>query len=185
MTLLSDVGNTVAWQNHITSLELAEVQTRLEKILPQNIIPFWNSKIVDNNGYHLNHDQEGNDQGPSNKALVTQARTVWFFSRLYNSPYGIKEHLVLAEHGFQFLKDHMWDNEFGGFYWEVDLEGSATTKPHKHLYGQSFGLYALAEYIQASNDPDAVHLADRLFQLLEFHAHDSLHGEFNEFFLSN
>jgi len=46
MTLLSDVGNTVAWQNHITSLELAEVQTRLEKILLQNIIPFWNSKIV-------------------------------------------------------------------------------------------------------------------------------------------
>lgn len=93
--------------------------------------------------------------------------------------------MVLAEHGFQFLKDHMWDNGFGGFYWEVDSEGSATTKPHKHLYGQSFGLYALAEYIQASNDPDAVHLADRLFQLLEFHAHDSLHGGFNEFFLSN
>ena len=79
ITLLSDVGNTATWQNHTTSLELAKIQTKLEKILRQNIIPFWSSKIVDNNGYHLNHDQEGNDQGPSNKALVTQARTVWFF----------------------------------------------------------------------------------------------------------
>ena len=185
ITLLSDVGNTATWQNHTISLESAKIQTKLEKILRQNIIPFWSSKIVDNNGYHLNHDQEGNGRGPSNKALVTQARTVWFFSRLYNSPYGTKEHLVLAKHGFQFLRDHMWDKEFGGFYWEVDSEGSSATKPHKHLYGQSFGLYALAEYIQASNDPDAIHLADRLFQLLEFYAHDSLHGGFNEFFLSD
>ena len=86
ITLLSDVGNTATWQNHTTSLELAKIQTKLEKILWQNIIPFWSSKIVDNNGYHLNHDQEGNGRGPSNKALVTQARTVWFFFRLYNSP---------------------------------------------------------------------------------------------------
>ena len=49
----------------------------------------------------------------------------------------------------------MWDQQFGGFYWEVDSSGRAATRPEKHMYGQAFGLYALTEYAMASGDPTA------------------------------
>ncbi len=160
------------------------VRQRLEKLLLENALPFWYPGTLDREqgGYALNHDTEGNWRGPGAKALVTQARTVWFFSRLYNSPYGKPEHLDAARHGFAFLRDHLWDAEYGGFYWEVDAAGNEATRPNKHLYAQGFGLYALAEYIRASQDPEARQLAGELFNLLETRAHDGEYGGYREFF---
>ena len=99
--------------------ELGVIQQRLEKLLLENILPFWYPQTIDKErgGYRLNHDVEGKWRGPSPKALVTQARTLWFFSRLCNSPYGKPEYLEAARHGFEFLRDRMWDQEYGGFYW--------------------------------------------------------------------
>jgi len=110
----------------------------------------------------------------------SQARTVWFFARVYNSKYGKPEHLEAARHGFEFLRDWMWDREYGGFFWEVD--GKEPTRPDKHLYGQGFALYALAEYLRASRDPDAAQLASELFHLLETRAHDGEYGGYRESF---
>lgn len=163
---------------------LEGTRQRLEKMLLENALPFWYPRTLDQErgGYSLNHDVQGKWRGPAPKALVTQARTVWFFSRLYNSPYGKPEHLEAARHGFEFLRDRMWDQEYGGFYWEVDAEGKKATMPDKHLYAQGFGLYALAEYIRASQDPQAVQLASELFHLLETRAHDGEYGGYREFF---
>jgi mannobiose 2-epimerase len=76
----------------------------------------------------------------------------------------------------------MWDAEHGGFYWSVDPTGAKVLQPHKHLYGQAFGLYALSEYYLASGNADALDLANRLFDLLESRAHDATHGGYQEFF---
>jgi mannose/cellobiose epimerase-like protein (N-acyl-D-glucosamine 2-epimerase family) len=161
-------------------------QTRvlLEKLLLENILPFWHPGAIDEDhgGYRLNHDPEGQWLGPADKALVTQARTVWFFSRLYNSRYGRREHLEAARHGFRFMKSKMWDHEHGGFYWSVKNDGSEPVESQKDLYGQGFGLYALAEYIRASNDQEAVDLAKELFALLEAKAHDEEYGGYLELF---
>ena len=164
--------------------EWRESQEELERILTQNIIPFWYPEVVDSvdGGYRLNHDLHGKWRGPANKDLITQARTVWFFSRLSKTRYGIAEHLDAARHGFTFLQERMWDNEWGGFYWEVDSSGKRATKPDKHLCGQAFALYALCEYATASRDVSAKQLALELLGLLETHAHDSQHGGFREYF---
>lgn len=156
----------------------------LERILLENIVPFWLEGALDHErgGYRLNHARDGSWLGPAPKGIVTQARTVWFFSRLYRSPYGKPEHLVAARHGFHFLRDHLWDQEFGGFYWTITADGAEPINALKHLYGQSFGLYALAEYYRASRDPEARVLAARLFGLLERHAWDREHGGYIEYF---
>jgi mannobiose 2-epimerase len=157
----------------------------LEKILIENILPFWYPSTLDQElgGYRLNHDMKGNWRGPAPKALVTQARTVWFFSRLVRSGHGSGEHLKAARHGYQFLKEKLWDSEHGGFFWEVDASGAHATKPDKHLYGQSFGLYALSEYGMAAGDREALELAKELFRVLEYRAHDPSFGGYREFFL--
>lgn len=165
--------------------DLSQIREELEQILNENITPFWHPKVIDteHGGYRLNHDIEGKWRGVSDKSLVTQARTVWFFSRLARSKYGTEEHLQAARHGYQFLRDSMWDKEFGGFYWAVDSTGKEPVSPNKHLYGQSFGLYALSEYAIASGDPGAKALAREFFNILEFHAHDSTYGGYREHFL--
>lgn len=167
-----------------TQHDLLQSKKALLRILIENIIPFWYPQIIDleDGGYRLNHDLQGKWKGRTNKHLITQARTVWFFSRLAKTEFGTDEHLEAARHGYEFLRDRMWDKEFGGFYWEVDASGNIATKPDKHLYSQAFGLYALSQYAMASGDPLPAELARKLFDLLECNAHDQQYGGYRECF---
>ena len=157
---------------------------RIDRILAKNVVPFWFPGVLDteHGGYKLNHAVTGAYLGPADKHLVTQARTVWFFARLSRSAYGTKAHLDAATHGYKFLRDRMWDDEFGGFYWAVDATGAHARLTDKHLYGQSFGLYALSEYYLASKDPEAKALAAKLAELIETHAYDHTFGGYLETF---
>jgi len=161
---------------------LGEARNSLERVLTQNIIPFWYPGVIDSNdgGYRLNHDLEGRCKGPANKCLVTQARTIWFFSRLVNSRYGAPEQLEAARHGYHFLRDRMWDQQFRGFYWEVDSSGHNAAKPEKQIYGQAFALYALTEYAMVSGDSTAKATAEELFGLMETKAHDKRYGGYRD-----
>lgn len=160
------------------------MKERLEKILTQNIIPFWYPATIDKErgGYHLNHDTYGNPRKDGEKMIVTQARMVWYFSNLYKTGWADKESLEAAEHGFKFLRDRMWDRENGGFFWQLSAEGKVV-KPNKHMYGQAYGLYSLSEYAIASKSREALDLARQMFELMEKHAHDKKFGGYNEFFL--
>jgi mannobiose 2-epimerase len=156
---------------------------KLEKNLTENIAPFWLSKSIDrqHGGYVINFDIHGQPNGNSSKMIVSQARTVWLFSRMARAGYKRSEFLEAAEHGFRFLGEKMWDNRHGGFYWEVDESGKPL-KPKKHLYGQSFALYALSEYYLASQKKEALELATRFFYLLEARAYDQKFGGYLEYF---
>lgn len=162
----------------------ARNRPRLEANLTNCIIPFWFPATVDraNGGYLLNHDVNGKSLGPGPKMIVTQARMVWFFSHLHRLGYGGREYLDAAETGYRFLKDKMWDQPNGGFYWQVDATGAEKTQTGKHLYGEAFALYALSEYYLATTNSDALDLATRLFNLMEAKAHDSTYGGYLESF---
>jgi mannobiose 2-epimerase len=157
---------------------------RLEKVLQENIASFWLSKSPDNvnGGYTINFGPNSEPKGPGTKMIVTQARTMWLFARLARAGYSGNEYIDAAEHGYRFLKEKMWDAENGGFYWEVDATGNDKLEPKKHLYGQSFALYAISEYYLATNRQDVLDFAIRFFELLEEKSHDKLYGGYIEFF---
>jgi mannobiose 2-epimerase len=150
------------------------LRLRLERILLNNILPFWMEQSIDreHGGYRLNHSRDGVWGGPVPKALVVQARMLWFFSRIARSGFGGHSHLEAARHGFRFLDERMWDPEHGGYFWEVSSPGNVATKPDKHLYAQAFALFALSEYAIASGEEDPLHRASKLFELLDDRAHD-------------
>ncbi len=156
----------------------------LQKILTENIVPFWYDKSLDrtNGGYTISFDIEGKLREPVTKMIVTQARQVWLFSRLARAGYDPKKNLEAAEVGYRFLIDKMWDPKNGGFYWEVDATGNQKLKPNKHLYGQSFALYAMSEYALASGRKDVLTFTTKFFNLLEAKAHDATYGGYNESF---
>ncbi len=158
---------------------------RLEHNLRDNIVAFWYPKSLDkvNGGYIIAFDAKGVPNPRAPRTLVTQARQVWLFSRLAREQVRPREEMLeAAAHGFRFLRDKMWDPRHGGFYWEVDAAGARALMPKKHMYGQSFALYALSEYYEASKDRDALDLANRLFALVEQHAHDREYGGYLESF---
>ena len=76
----------------------------------------------------------------------------------------------------------MWDQKNGSFHWEVDLTGENKLRPGKHLYGQSFALFALSEHYLSGGKPEALDLATRLFNLIEAKAHDATYGGYIESF---
>jgi mannobiose 2-epimerase len=156
----------------------------LQKILTENIVPFWYDKGLDrtNGGYTISFDLAGKLREPVTKMIVTQARQVWLFSRLARAGYDPKKNLEAAEVGYRFLIDKMWDHKDGGFYWEVDATGNQKLKPNKHLYGQSFALYAMSEYALAGGRKDVLTFTTKFFNLLEAKAHDATWGGYNESF---
>jgi len=160
----------------------AKYTPRLEKILTTNIVPFWYDKGLDrvNGGYTISFDIQGKLKEPVMKMIVTQARQVWLFSRLARAGYEPKKYLEAAEHGYRFLREKMWDSTYGGFYWEVDVTGNQKLQPDKHLYGQSFALYALSEYAMASGKQEVLDFAVQFFNLLDEKSHDKVHGGYIE-----
>jgi cellobiose epimerase len=167
--------------------EVIRIENCLRQILLENILPFWFPKAIDleQGGYSLNHDIKGNYKGETNKSIVSQSRTMWFFSYLAKTEYGTSDHLEAAGHGYKFIKDYMWDKKFGGFYWEVDSTGKTITKPDKHLYGQAYALFALSVYAANTGDKGAKELAHDLFDKIDNCAHDEEFGGYREFFKHN
>jgi mannose/cellobiose epimerase-like protein (N-acyl-D-glucosamine 2-epimerase family) len=162
----------------------SEFRPRLEKILHENIFQYWYPASLDtaNGGYIIQANPEGQLVPGGNKMIVSQSRMVWMFARLARAGYRKQECLKAAEHGYRFLRDKMWDPANGGFYWEVDSTGEKKTAPYKHLYGQSFALYGIAEYALASESQEVLKFANDFFMLLEAKAHDARYGGYVEFF---
>lgn len=136
----------------MADLTLSHGVAILERILTQNILPFWYPGALDpdHGGYQLNHDRQGRWRGPADKHVITQSRTLWFFSHLVNAGFGTQDHLAAAGSGFEFLRDCLWDEQYGGMYWAVDSRGEVPTMPDKYLCAQAAALYGVAEYARAS-----------------------------------
>jgi mannobiose 2-epimerase len=164
-----------------------EVAQRLTRILEDNVLPFWYPHVIDRDfgGYRLHHDQNGSWLGPCAKGIVSQARTLWFFSRLLQQNPDHSGYRDAARWGYEFLQNYLWDDANGGFFWEVDALTSTPLKADKHLYGQAFGLYALSAYAKVTASAPAQALATKLFHLLDSKARDTLHGGYIEFLQRN
>ncbi len=162
----------------------AKYTQRIERILTENIAPFWLAKSLDrvNGGYIINFGPASEPGGAAPKALVTQARMVWYFARMARAGRDVQQNLAAAEIGYRFLREKLWDEKNGGFYWEVDPTGDKKLMPRKHLYGQSYALYAVSEYYLASRRQDVLAFATQIFEVLEARAHDRTYGGYIEYF---
>jgi mannobiose 2-epimerase len=163
---------------------MADARAAIERILTQNIVPFWLARLRDPDarGYRLNHDAQGTWKGPAPKRAVKQARVLWFLSRLKQSGRAPADCDGLAADGFAFLKERMWDADHGGFFWELDERGEAPTMPDKHIYGQAHALFAVSQYALASGDAAAREFADTIFAMIEQRFHDPEFVGYFEFF---
>ena len=160
--------------------EKLQIAAQMEYSIQHELLNKWYPLAVDNEfgGFLSTFSYDFAPTGSQDKMIVTQSRHVWSNAKAFefyrkNISYGNN-----AKHGFHFLRDVMWDKEYGGFYTLVDRQGKVkdTELGIKTAYGNSFAIYALAAYYQCSGDDSALTLAKEAFGWMEKHSHDPLHN---------
>ncbi|NBC64494.1 MAG: N-acylglucosamine 2-epimerase [Bacteroidetes bacterium] len=154
-----------------------EIQTELNKLTD-----VWYPRVIDNDhgGYLSRFAYDWQPENPQDKMIVTQSRHLWTLSKLGEHEPQNQSYKQYAAHGFEFLKNQMWDDQYGGFYQLVNREGEPIPNNDelidKTLYGNAFALYGLSAYYHYTQNPAALLLAKQTFNWLESHSHDPVHG---------
>lgn len=158
--------------------EKAILADQMEKHLKTEVLDKWypNSMDTIDGGFLSNFSNDFQPGEKQEKMIVTQSRHVWTNAKASLKYPEIDYYKEGAKHGYDFLRDKMWDSENGGFYWLVDKQGNQIGNPMKTAYGNAFGIFALAAYYDASQDEPALELAKEAFNWLDHHAHDSING---------
>lgn len=148
--------------------------------LNRELLPFWESHGVDEvyGGYLTTFDENGRVKEDEDKYIVTQTRMIWGYSA-FARKLGHTEYLPKARQGVEFFIRHFWDETYGGWYWKTARDGSLLDNG-KVVYGQTFAIYALAEYTLASGDQIGKEYACKTFDLLQKYCADTLYGGYIE-----
>ena len=148
-----------------------EIESELKRL-----VDIWYPRVIDEEygGYLSRFSYNWRPKDPQDKMIVTQSRHLWTLSKLgeyFSSDQPYREY---AANGFDFLKNQMWDEQYGGFYQLVNREGEPISNSdeeiRKTLYGNAFALYGLSAYYHFSKDSTALELAKQTFNWLETHS---------------
>ena len=157
---------------------LDEIQNHLNT----ELLPFWLTHGVDHQygGYLTYLDRNGNPTGETLKTLICQLRMLFTASSAHRAGYGNGEFLEQAKQGADFIIEHFWDREHGGWFWTTEQDGTPVNRS-KIMYGQCFGVYAFSEYAMASGDPRGLEWAIKTYEMIEINAADNCYGGYYEF----
>jgi mannobiose 2-epimerase len=143
-----------------------------ETELKGNILPFWMKHTLDheNGGFYGCVSNDLQVDNTVERSAVLCARILWTFSKAYGI-YKDEQYLRVARHACDYLTRRFWDSDFSGVYWALDALGNPIND-RKHTYAQSFAIYGLAEFYQATGEAESLARAQRLFHLVEQHTFD-------------
>lgn len=148
--------------------------------LRDNILPFWLAHAPDreNGGFYgaVTNDLHIRNEEP--RSAILCGRILWTFAAAYRH-YGTPAYRDMADWAYAALTGPFWDGAYGGVYWSVDKYG-VPVMDRKHHYAQAFAIYGLSEYHRATGHAASLTQAQDLFDLLETHAYDPVHGGYIE-----
>ena len=158
-----------------TDVFINEIKNNLE----ENVLKFWIDKMQDpKGGFYGQMTGNGEIIEDAPKGAIQNARILWAFSAAYRV-LKKQEYLVVATKAKDYFLEHFLDNKFGGIYWSLNADGSrANTR--KHSYALSFGIYALSEYVKATNDDNVLKFAINIYETLEKESADYINGGYIE-----
>lgn len=153
-----------------------------EREVRGDILPFWLAHARDEKrggfvGY-ISQDMTVRPNAP--RGVLLTSRILWTFSTAYRR-FGDPAYLEMAKWAYRDLVDRGFDPKDGGVFWTVAPDGKPVVA-NKILYGQSFAIYALAEYYRATHDQAALDRAVALYRLVEDKTRDHKNGGYFEAF---
>jgi cellobiose epimerase len=154
-----------------------------EYYLTEKILKAWYplAKDSDFGGYRSDFSYNWTSNGQHNKLIVSQARHLWVTSRaalLFPEEPMYKE---LATHGFHFMRDKMWDQQYGGFFYHMNRAGNSHLDSRKRIYGEAFAIYGLSMYYLLTGEEEALDLAIKTFHWIEEHGLDKVHNSYFQY----
>lgn len=157
-------------------------QASFQKQLDQTIMPFWlQQEDKTFGGFYGQVAEDLTVDKEADKSAILMTRYLWALSATYaQSP---KPEVLEAAHNvYQFIVNEMQDEQNKGLFWSVTYDGQPAIT-QKHVYVQSFAIYALSEYYKVTQDVSSLNLAIDLFNLIEEKAYrlddNGYHEEFN------
>jgi mannobiose 2-epimerase len=174
---------TLCMATHLPAQSISQqrsaIANEMQQSLEKELLAKWYPLAVDTlyGGFISNFSFDFKPVGEQDKFIVTQARHTWTTAKASELYPGTAYYLQASRHGFHFLRDVMWDKQYGGFYNLVDRKGNVKPggRAPKDAYGNAFAIYALAAYYHASHDSAALNLARKAFYWMEQHSHDPLY----------
>jgi mannobiose 2-epimerase len=152
----------------------------MERDLRDNILPFWTGRVPDerHGGFlgWIGDDLTVDPEAP--KGGVLNSRILWTFAAAFRR-FGDPAYREMAHRAFAFLRDRFCDEAHGGVLWMLDHEGRPLSD-RKQTYNLAFAIYGLAEYARATGETSARNRAVALYQTVEEHAADRVHGGYWE-----
>lgn len=144
---------------------LTELRNIYRDGLLNDTIPFWQSRILDDEyGGYLNYRDADGSLLSTDKAVWVLGRIIWMWSRFYNEIEKRDEWLEFARHGVDFMLKHAFDSD-GRMFYLLTREGKPVRK-RRHLFTETFGVIALAEYGRATGSTQMVERARALYKLI-------------------
>ena len=162
---------------------------RLEKFrnevaaeLTGNLLPWWSRTTVDyeNGGFYGRVRLDDSIIADADKAGIMNARILWTYSAAYRITKDAS-YLRLADRAKDYCLNFFIDKEYGGAYYTLDYKGEPKNTM-KHIYTNSFFIYAFSEYARATGDKEALETAKAIFELFEKHALDQESNGYFEVF---
>ncbi|HZZ75910.1 MAG TPA: AGE family epimerase/isomerase, partial [Puia sp.] len=159
--------------------ERKRIAAAMEQSLKHELLDVYYPRNLDTvyGGFLSNFTYDFKPTGDQEKMIVTQSRHTWTNAKAALRYPDKLYYRTDATAGYHFLRDVMWDKQYGGFYTLVTRKGEIPTgdPADKNAYGNAFGMYALSAYYELTHDDSALALAKKTFYWLEAHSHDSVH----------
>jgi len=174
-------GATALVSGATNTVEVSQWTGRVDRELNGNILPFWIREVAKGEtGFvaELADDLRADPSKP--RGALLSARILWTYAHAYRRSQD-PAHLAMARRAYTDLEQLFWDAKDGGFLWMADPSGRIINDT-KQVYGQSFAIYALAEYSLVTGDKPALARAVQVFHLVEQHSRDRVHGGYFEAF---
>lgn len=165
-----------------TVAEARRQAARCRELLRRTVFDFYYPGSLDRvNGGYLEDWKGGRFVVRGEKFLTLQARQLWFFSTMAARQIEREKSLEAAMAGYLWLERSFRDANRGGYY-SVVTDGGRPVDMRKHAYLNSFALYGLVAYYEATKDRPVLERAKELFEVLDRRARDGVQGGYNEFF---
>jgi mannobiose 2-epimerase len=164
-------------------VELRTLIPEFETHYQNTVLNAWFPRSLDlsKGGYKCNFSYNWTDKGNHDKRIIFQSRLVFTASVGAMEYPGVAAYATAARHGYDFLRNKMWDTKYGGFYEgrSPSVGKHSTLGNEKRAYGNSFGIIGLVQYHKLSGDPAALELAIKCFEWMEKYVHDHTHGGYH------
>jgi len=128
---------------------------------------FWEGVHDDTyGGFFVEVGKTGNILDNNKKSLVSESRDAYGFARAFMLT-GNTDYLNYSHSALQFMYDHLWDTQYGGWFRRCNRTGNSPYTGEKTTFDQHYALLGITAYYEATNSSADKQMLDNGYNFIE------------------